>query len=171
MVGIAKVFRPTLVGADVVALNEVSRGATANDIDAATVIARDNITPASVSGRTANGVLRCVADMDAVVGIAEIERPARVGTDEVVHDHIFLCGLAFEPNPTLFVSGKDVVFDPIVVCPVGYRHAVPSVGQGRVSRLVGTDQVPFDEVVAGPRAADPYTAFTVARNHVAVRGN
>ena len=171
MTRIAQCGRTGGVGADVVALDDVS-GPTLGELDAVVEVAGDQV---ALTGQRATDrdIQRAATDMDAVPGIAHLHSSRVVGPDVVAVDE--RSGRRRIPD----VDAVGVVARDHVAC-AGRGTADAGADGAAVDadtvRLVAdfgdtvgayTDVVAFDDVVVCTQAGNHDTGIDVARDHIA----
>ena len=162
------------IGADKVPLQLVAGGRCAADGDAIVVVPRDDV-PGEYC-RSANQVIRrAVCDAESETEIAQVERSADVGADEVSLYEIPGGARVVDPHSRIEVPGDDVArtrdraSDDVTARPLRDPNADEAVADAGGSMPVGADEVAANGVAVRPISGDVHTVEIVAGDDVAGR--
>ena len=162
------------VGADIVPLNQVVRGARVGDQDTVAGVAGDHVEGTGcraaqrVEGRTAE-------EVHAVLAVGHDPGAGDVGADIVPLDHVVLGARVGQRDAAVLVAGDDVVrasrrpAHRVRACAGDDVHAVDRVGHGPGAGGIGADIIPFHDVARRARAGDDDAELPIAGDDVAGR--
>ena len=174
--GIPQAHRTVHVSTDAVATDGVAHGAGALDHDAPIAIAADEVALARASptrGRidpTDEVVTGSIADVDAVLGVADSGRAAGIRANEISDDSVVysvtITGFVVIDMHTMILIptddvtvGRCVTADNVVVGTINNDDSPILIGHAGCPCGIGTDQVPDNTIVVTRMDLDAVTGI------------